>query len=98
MLGLQLIQRQKELEQTPAVTPAPSKGRMIRNLFIGAIYIYPNVALLFPIVYFFDLYFNSKIGFYYAIVVLIVSVPMMLKLSLSNISKLGAYPTSRSSN
>jgi hypothetical protein len=99
MLGLQLICRYKEAEHTPAAVPAPApgKGRLIRNLFIDAIYIYPNVALFFPIVYFFDLYFGSMVGFYYAIVVLIVSFPMMVKLAITVVSQVGTYPTSRSS-
>ncbi len=99
MLGLQLIHRYKESEHAPAaVAPARGKGRLIRNLFISAIYIYPNVALFFPIVYFFDLFFDSMIGFYYAIVVLIVSFPMMVKLAITVVSQVGTYPTSRSSN
>lgn len=100
MLGLQLICKYKDSELAPAAAPAatPSKGRKIRNLLIGAIYIYPNVALLFPIVYFFDLFFNSMIGFYYAVIVLIVSCPMMVKLALSVVSQVGKYPKSRDSN
>jgi hypothetical protein len=97
MLGLQLICKYKDSEHAPAAAPAPGKGRMIRNLLVSAICVYPNVALFFPIVYFFDLFFNSKIGFYYAIVVLIVSAPMMVRLSFSVVSKLGTYPTPRNS-
>jgi phosphatidylglycerophosphate synthase len=102
MLGLQLIHRYKESQQTPAAVPVPvpvrGKGRLIRNLFISAIYIYPNVALFFPIVYFFDLFFDSRIGFYYAIVVLAVSFPMMVKLAVSVVSQVGTYSTPKSSN
>lgn len=97
MLGLELICKHKDKELVSATAPAsaPSKNRRIRGLLLGAIYSYPNVALIFPIIYFFDLLFNSKIGFYYAIVVLTLSLPMMAKFAISMASKLGTYPAPR---
>jgi phosphatidylglycerophosphate synthase len=98
LLGLQLIGKFKDSESTTVAAPAPSKARTIRNLLLSAIYVYPNVALFFPIAYFFDVFLNSKIGFYYAVVVLIVSTPMMVKLAVSVVSKLRTYQESRNSN
>jgi phosphatidylglycerophosphate synthase len=95
MLGLQLIRKYKDPDPAPAAGEAPARIRMIRNLFINAIYIYPNVALFFPIIYFIDLFFDSMIGFYYAILVLAVSVPMTAKLALSVVSQVGTYPTAK---
>lgn len=96
MLGLQLICRYKDAEGRQGA--APYEKPKIHNLLVSAIYVYPNVALFFPIVYFFDVFFNTMLGYYYAMFVLIVSVPMMVRLSLSVIAQLGKYPVSKIAN
>lgn len=95
MLGLQLIVKYKDAETGQVAAPALSQGRKIRGLFFGAIYSYPNVALFFPIIYFIDVFFDTKIGFYYAIVVLCIAVPMAIRLALFVVTKMGKYPAPR---
>lgn len=96
MLGLQLICKYKDAEANPGAD-AYKKPRF-HHMVISAIYVYPNVALFFPIVYFVDVYFHSMLGYYYAILILIVSVPMTAKLAYSVVSRLGKYPAPKSAN
>lgn len=90
ILGLKLICKYKDSDSGKGAEP--NERPTVTQLFVNAIYVYPNVALFFPLVYFVDLFFHTKLGFYYAVFVLIVSVPMLVKLSSSVISKLGKYP------
>lgn len=92
ILGIELIAKLKDPQGNTATAPVAPKNRKILGLLFSAVYSYPNVALLFPIIYFVDLLFGSRIGFYYAIVVLALSLPMMARFALSVLSKLRKYP------
>ena len=91
MLGLELICRYKDAKNGQAGGPVPKQTP--KQMLVSAIYVYPNVALFFPIIYFLDVLLGTTLGFYYTVFVLVVSAPMMAKLALSVVGRLARYPT-----